>query len=528
MLQPPVLDRCRALGASAVYVEDDGSHLYNAAFGHPLSEMLNPEASVAFVLADRSKGTTAHNKCGSGDGTYGGSLGASPTDTTDSPSVNDPWPDPLTKSVDVSLNASVTASLTASSGLVSATNNPPAGSTPGFGIGFWFKIPATKTNATDFTALEFATTSGSNNVTLEVQIARTSSCHKPTVTIVTDNQTKTLEPDQDDAPHSTYGQDNPKEWHYLAVSVSTSIARLYIDGLESAVASGTYTFDGKTTGTFNINRKADGTNGCSSGGGMLYSSAVVYKTPPSAADISRIYQSYRRSMDIPSTGSGPFNTRPPVKPSDGPIARCDHGYHVLVDMKASSTAAGFRDSDWKTHQRRLWAGGPSMFLMHRLDYDPAKTSGLQGDNILFDFEAQGYGGWQICGGTHAPINNTTDTDGILFYKKDRGWAIEVTTKPAGGSAENRTFTRDDVYPASTSQDYESVMLGHEGDGAKSLSQIRAGSSYFATEAGSGTTARFAPLFTNESAGGTAMQPDSDDLSRYAVLAYFPDLLTASE
>ena len=520
MLQPPILDKCRALGAAAVYVEANGTHILNSAYGHPSSEILNPSALCCFPMQDAS-GTGGEKPQQTGlDGlaTYTGTHSS----ITDSPAADPGWVDPITKCTGLTNGARMSGTIDYDGGAFVAGK--------GLAVSFWYKHPAGGTN-TQHTALHFQTTKligGGNNfvgVDINVVFANDNSCRRPSVTITNGTDSATLVPDQDRNPWEVYGQDN--DWHHILFSTRGSHQKLYIDGLLSSTATiSNFGFDQTDTAALCIGSNSDGSDGIGASGSILFSHPTVHRIAPPAQDVARIVASFTRPLDMVRDGT--IEVGPTNKVSDGPISRCDHGYYSVLDNKQSSTnPRNFRETGWKQLERPLLGilttYYQSTFFTFRLFYDQAGGAGGQGNGKFHNLERTGYSEWDICGGTHTASFDTNTPDGYYFERYNRGWRVKTSYKnpnDSGSAIQNRTFEQDNIYPATVEQDYDTVKLEHTmSDSTTSRLTIRTGKSDLHQEANT-STIRDAASITNEKSGGWGMTMDSVDKSRYGIVALF--------
>ena len=522
MLQPPVLDRCRSLGAAAVYVEANTTHILNSAYGHPASEVMNPSSVGCFPMSEASgSGGSALNSASGGHGTYSGAH----TQVADTPAVDPGWADPLSKCTALTNGAYMSAPLNQSNGVFESGK--------GMAVGFWYKHPTGATN-TAHTALDYRTVAvggggGSfTGIVIRFTFVNDNGCRQPSVLVSDGTNEATHTPDHNDMPWEGYGQDN--DGHHLLVTTSGVTARLYMDGLLAVEAViGGLDYDDATSALMTLGANADGSSAIGANGLVYFSHVTAYRTAASSEDVARIVSSFTRPLDIVKDSSVDLKQMNNV--TDGPVIRCDHGKYNVMDMKAPSTnPRQFRVSDWKNLEHGLLNDikyKQSLFLMFRLNYDASGGANGQGDSEVFNFSGAGYNSWDICGGSHSAGSNTSTPEGFYFKRQNRGWSIWTSyTVPLGNILSNRAFTQSTIYPASAEQTYDAVGMQHTvGNLGDSLLMIRQGkSTAYEENVALGSDGKGAVL-TNEEHGGLAVAPSNNDSSRYALLAMFRDSLT---
>jgi hypothetical protein len=525
MLQPPFLDRCRRLGAVAVYVEANSTHLLNSAYGNPRSEVMNPRAPVCLPLEDAtgSGGKTTNVGVGGGaDFDYSGAHTA-PTDLAPNPG----WVDPITSS-SAFADAYLDGTTTRGNALVEDA---------GSGIGFWYihSASGTVTAHTGMHAFTVSSSGGFVSVDFKVSFADDAGCRKPTATVKAGGSTVTLAPDHDLHPWSAYGQDN--DWHHIAVTENGSgRCKLYIDGLLARDLTGfgfAYTDDDATANwTIGINATAGGADVGGASSNTRYSFATVYSGEPSALDIARIVHSFRRPLDIEIDAT--VSARALTKPDDGGIERCDHGYVQPIDLSVGSGTpdCDFRLSDWRLLEHAMPVAmvyAQAVFLFHRLLYDETvgTPADQQGVTRIFNLEGVGDSSWDICGGTHAASSAHTEKDSWYVERNNRGWKLGTSCVDSGLSHQYHEFQQDGIYPAATGQEYESVLLMHE-VGSNSTLEIWQGDTDKYSES-SPPAIRFGTQSREDAHGGVAIDRGSfNDAGRYGSIAVFRDNLTTAQ
>ena len=534
MLQPPILDKCRALGAVTAYVESNDTHILNSAYGHPNSEVMNPSCLAHFPLDDlgntnaaRQVGMSPNQGLWSGTHTY----------TADTPAADPGWVDPLSHCTTLTGGTSMSASLNDTRGVVVPGK--------GCGLGFWFKHPSSGTN-TAHTAVHWSTVAvlgeGNQfvNISIKVQFASDNSCRKPTVTIEAGSNTTVLEPDDDDHPWNYVGGlDMDDTWHHLMVAVGASGQhRLYMNGLLAAANTppANFGYDNAIYSTIAVGKNIAGSDGLGNAALLRMAHLCVYRVKPTTEDVARIVSSFTRPLDMVKDSSVEVVS---LEGSPNlPYSRCDHGYCKVMDTQPSSTSPRqFRLTDWRNLERGFCNTQPvnylpSVFLGFQLAYDDTVNDppDNQGEGTIMGFNGTGFSNWPKCGGTHASDFNTTFPDGFFFARSNRGWKANTSYRLAGDAASltrNRDFSKTDIYPAQVSQTYDTVRMQHEKTGNDSLLTIRTGADGSYAES-SPTSVRDGTIVTAQTTGAFNFGLPSVDQSRYSVMSLFRSNIAESD